>query len=525
MPSEMEPSLRRPIWEVQLGLQPGEPAGARLAAISQTLASLNFPADCLGSPRSAEPQDTARKKAENEPPRYGIDYFFGRYQGRPQSVQQNAIAAIYHGRQGVELWRIMKSVALRTSDQRVIIAHVRGDRKIDETALANAVNVQDRILTIADVSVFGVEYGTVNPFIDHPEINVSHIFDADLVGGPEYPNDDILFTSSGDPRFYVGFDIRCYLAAILKRTDETPIFPISKPEYPRIFARRRIQILGGDSGLDTFDFSKIILSVLRRKLEQRNAYFGDRSLPRIDARSDPRLAGSIDTALHELALRRYVNEIAAEFRGSVEQGLVGPIVSFSSMAMHGVAGMLLRETKWIEYIAPREAVLQILSGLKDLNVDIAHVVLLGLSSAYDNERSAFAGEILRTSMPMDDNVRRQLHEFVYDCKKEQASSRDFLNIVRKLLQRATRGNIQALGNKNVVIILGASELETFITMDSNSSPDFAFIRSNEPRLIAAEVVGAPNKIRLIFIRPSQAVAQAIAVRTLGLAERLPNADY
>jgi prolyl-tRNA editing enzyme YbaK/EbsC (Cys-tRNA(Pro) deacylase) len=516
-------------WQGQLELKPGDPAAAKLATISKMFAGSTLPVEDFppeqrdevlsGEQQSREPALGPRKAHEGTHFKYGIDYFFGKYQGKPQSVKQNAVAAIYQRRQGVELWRIMKSVALAIPNKKIIIAHVRGDRKIDEEALARVLEIEKTDLKRADVNLLGVEYGTVNPFIEQKVVSVSHIFDLDLIEGSDYPNDDIVFTSSGDPRFYVGFDVRRYLMAIPEPKRWISDITENQLETPRFIARRKVIVIGGDSGIDTFDFSKMILNGLRQTLEKSEAYYGDRSLAQIDAISDPGLGGSIDTALYGKQLRARVVKIVTQLQNISEQQKPPPIISFSSMAMHGVAGEMLRDMEGIEYIGPREALNKILAELKKLNVEIAHTALLGLSSAYDKERSAFAGEVLGSVLPVDENVMRQIQKFVHDCKTDRADPEEFYETIKKILQRAARGKIDTLINKNITIILGASELEIFVSGDDKTREMFAIIKSNNPASIATEIAKASDKIRLIFIRPGRAVAELIAQKTLGLEDR------
>ncbi len=507
-------TIEGPEWLRQLELTPDDSAAQKLASIENLLASLTLPQHREERALASDELDETRRVTHFK---YGIDYLFGKYRGKPQSVEQNAGAAFYQKKQGVEIWRIMKSVAFAAPTDRFVIVHVRGDRTIDETALAHLLGCGKADLMRGDVNSLGLEYGTVNPFVRRSVNPVLHIFDRDLIEGQDYPNDDIVLTSSGDPQFYVAFDVRRYLTATTDCAGEQVVFALTGKHVPswRIVARRRVIIIGGDSGVDTFDFSKLMLHTLRQKLEKDKAYFGDRSLARVDTRSDPALAGSIDTAVYGKQLRARVVEMAAELQKAAEQRGTSPIVTFSSMAMHGAAGEILRETRGIEYVGPQEALLQILSSLEATNVEIIHTALLGLSSAYDKELSAFAGDVLNRTLPADDNVKRQIEEFVHDCKTGKAQATKFYETVKKILQRATRGKIDTLRNRNVAIILGASELEMFANTDRSAPEDFSVIKSNDATVVAAQIAKtSADKIRLVLIRPIQAVAELIAQKTL-----------
>jgi len=541
-------AVQIPRWQKDLGLKPDDPAIPQLTAISKHFQGLQLPPFFQSRARLAaltpsrlltdreqaellqaqsSPTWALRESPENPDFRYGVNYFFGQNKGQPQSVPQNALAARFQEvERGVELWRIMKSVAFSTPDKKIVIAHVRGDCEVDMAMLASRVGVNETDLTRADVSTLGVEYGTVNPFIPASE-QVEHVFDRDLVDGKEYPCDDIVFTSPGDPRFYVGFDVKRYVRAISQMTATMATVGISKkiePEKQRVVARRPITILGGDSTGDTANFKKQVATSVTESLEKHDAYFGDRSLPIIDAKSDPAFAGSINTDLYGETLKDHVADVADELKNALAHEGPRPLVAFSSRAMDGVGGQMLRQVEGIEYIGSQEALAQILDALAKQNVGISRDILLGLPSAYDKERSAFAGSILDNALPVNVNVRRSIQEFVQDCKKEEGNPEKFYkNIVDTVLRQATKGQLDTLKNENIAVILGASELESFAgaledyaNTNEKIRATFAVIKSNDPTTIVAEVAKTPDKIRLILIQPGQAVADMIAQKTLGI---------
>ena len=529
---------RAPKWQEELGLKSGVPeddaAIASFQAISKIFSGLRLPAPGQkdeGSQRDRLSHWTHPKKPSGEPDpedgndfRYGIDYFFGKNSGKPESVFQNAKTAQFQGRKGVELWRIMKSVALLIPNIGLIIAHVRGDQQVDTEALAKIFGCNEWDITSANpeaLTALGVEHGTVNPFVQKRE-GLRHVFDRDLVEGAKYPGDDVVFTSSGDQRFYVGFDVRRYLEATSPETAggvnlKTRISKIESMSS-RVIARRPIVLLGGDSGIDTAGLSQTLMAAVTKKLEEHKAHFGDRSLPRITTESDPNLAGSIDTKLYGSAIREHMLNIVGKLQESSGKRAAKPLVTFNSMAMHGVAGDILRGIEGIEYIGPKEAVEEVLGELKKQGVEIAHTVLLGLSSVYDKERSAFAGEILEKAAPVDGNTKILLQTLVDEVKVGKPTPKNFDDIVRKVLGRVAQGRAEEkLLGQNIVIVLGASELESFADTAYKAPEQYVVIKSNDAAAIAAELASAPaDKIRLILIQPGKAVADMIAKKTLGL---------
>ncbi len=539
-----------PKWQTDLGLKPDDPAIPRLTAIDSFFRALHLPAlhqspqrlaalfpSALPTARErqeldahkASPTWALRDAPENDDFQYGPDYLIGPYKGRPQTIDQNTQNAYYQLKEaGVEPWRILKSVAFTTPDKGVVMIHLRGDRNVDEAALAQRLGVEK--LEMADAETlekFGVHHGTVNPLIAATP-QVRHIFDGDLVEGKDYPQDDRVFTSSGDERFYVGFDVRRYLKAT-RMTGSISVADVSQsPEQLRVFVRRPIKVIGGDSGKDTFNFSAFLLETITDRLKKAKAYFGDRSVSKVDTSSDPTLAGSIDTDKFGAELRVRVAEIARDLQKSAARDGTRPIVTFSSMAMHGIAGPILRTVEGIEYVGPQEALEDTLEKLTSRDIEMSLTVLLGLSSAYDKDRSAFAGPILEKTIPSDQNVGRLIQELVESCKKGEGKPEQFFDndkILDKMLRKGMKGKVQELRGKNVLVVLGASELEGFAAkleeyaaQDNEAGKMFAVIRSNDPETIASKVeeisAHAPGKIRLILMQPGQAVAELIARKTL-----------
>src|SRR3989344_2700859 len=366
----------KPKWYGQLNLKPGDPAIEKLEAIAKIFDNLKLSVAHLSLEKRRAIHEKDRGKLSglaDEPDfKYGIDYFFGKYQGKPLSVEQNAAAAQYQGRKGVEKWRILKSVAFAAPDKGVIIAHVRGDRVVDTATLASGTDLS--AANAETLKALGVEFGTVNPFIPVSDRPIQHVFDSDLVTGKDYPADDMVFTSSGDPRFYVGFDVQRYLRAVAKvEPNRSPlVHQISEKDTDspeRIIARRPITVIGGDSGNDTARFGQMVLSTVIRRLDEKKAFYGDRSAPHIDLKLDPRFASSIDTLLYGSELRAHVKQVADQLQKSTGPEKV-PIVTFASMAMHGIGGPILRRTKGIEYIGPQEALTQIRDELAKQDIEI-----------------------------------------------------------------------------------------------------------------------------------------------------------
>ncbi len=497
----------------QLGLEESDPVVERLAQIASHFDSLcltifDVPAEIRDEIYTETPVPPLLRFE------YGVHYFFGKNQGRPRSVRENAAAAIFEGEQGVELWRIMRSNALTAPGYPLVITHTRADRELDFTKLAQHLDVSESDLKRADVTKLGLEYGTVNPFTQ-TDIPIRHFFDRDLITGADYPYEDTVFSSSGDPRFYVGFDIRRYLKGIQRLPIQTITPDISKPEETRVIARRPIIVVGGDSGRDTAHFTEALMNSLITALGKN--YFGDRSFPEIYPISDPKLSGSIDTNLYGQSLKAHMPELMARAKALPRERRIPPIITFSSTAMHGGVGKLLEQEPGIDYIDPKQAVRSVLAELAEHQIEVAHTILLGLPSVYNSSTSAFEGHILEGSIAVNSETQEKVQQFIINCKSNTQDFNQFYQVIENLLreQGKLKGEMTTLLDKNVVVILAASELEGFISRYHSVAKPFTDIKSSKVTTIIDELnkVGS-GKIRLIYIFPGQTLIEKVVEKDL-----------
>jgi|SRR3989344_7139089 len=485
---------------------------------------------------------------------YGVDYLFGRNKGKPLDIDANAALAIYQGKQGVEKWRIMKSVAFKTLNKGVILVHTRGDREVDTAALASKLGLQENELVSLneeELMPYGVARGTVSPFVTAPDVH--HVFDQDLLEHKDSSDRNKVLTTAGDARFYVAFDIQRYLEA-LSAVDANRVpwnVTREKPnETQRLIANRRVIVIGGDSGIDTDEFSKSIKDAVIKLLGDQS--HGDRSGTKMTSESDPNLAGSIDTAVHGKELREIVKKISEKIQASLDPNKPKPLVTFRSFAMHGIAGDILRGIPGIEYVGPEEAVERKLSEMEEEGAQIDHTILLGLPSMYDEKTSAFTGRALNNTMKVNNNAQKLLQDFIADCKErkqkpadlfkgkkeegnEKVKDKGIFDIIFRQFGGGDKAKIEGLKGKNIAIILGASELERvaselarYAGMDQETKKLFRVV-IDEPnyetpaaRLVKTMPHDEPRdestepRINLTFIKPGEELAQLIAQKTLGL---------
>ncbi|OGE30934.1 hypothetical protein A2631_04615 [Candidatus Daviesbacteria bacterium RIFCSPHIGHO2_01_FULL_44_29] len=474
-----------------------------------------------------------------------IHYFFGQYQGESSSGKDNQKRAVYLRQEGVEPWRPIKSIAYTTPQEELVIAHLRQDRKVDVKKLALELGIDPEGLALANLEEFSLQYGTINPFIAEVEkvtaagssirVEPHHIFDMDLVQGADYPRDDFVLTSSGDPRMYVEFDIRSYLRSYYG-VDQPPTFLISQPgsEKRRIYRRSAIRILGGDNAKDPDELALKLKDRSRERLIEVGEYYGDRSDLAVISESIPFMARTIDTGEYGLLLQQQIAKKAAQHAGSNETWVV------SSTAGDGVLGDTLRGVEGIHYRGRRETTEKFLKGLTDYDIKVAQVVLLGLSSNYDPKTSAFAGRILDRAVPVSNETQKTMEGLIKDAKTTLPDIARYFQLVEVILRRHLRDKFddlvwgepeegrEALRKPTVVVVNGATELAKMVEewkKNRSKAPSlWAPVASADPEFIAKKFTEPyfettlSQRRRLILFSPGEALIDRVIEENLGLDE-------
>lgn len=460
--------------------------------------------------------------------RYRLDYFFGQYQGHPRGVKENASATHYHAEQGVELSKMLKSYALQTPDHPLILIHLPGDHQLDMAEVAKLLNVSQDSLDRADIARYGIEPGTVNPFLlvdPNTGRPIPQIFSNDFFQDAENVMNNRVFASSGDKAYYVMVDKRRLVEALRNANVPLTIADISKAEEGsiRVSADRAFAIVSGDDSISGDDLGSISKRAINRNFQINGVEPADRRMPPNRTFSYPELADSIEKKEYDRALRAQMLVIIDDLRQFAIRQNKPLLVAFSSMAMQSIAREMLADIEELEYVDPKPAlearVAQILEEF-----EVAGTMLVGLPSSYDEEISAFAGYILEQAMSIDEETKKQLESFVVEeCKRKaqlDIESNKFYNAIDKVLMGTVDNNREALKGKNFVVVLGASEFANFAMKFHKTNNHYYPIRTSGPEAIkvALEEVADDkynkDKTRLILVSPIEVLADEIAERTV-----------
>jgi prolyl-tRNA editing enzyme YbaK/EbsC (Cys-tRNA(Pro) deacylase) len=506
---------------------------ARLNAIHEAFAGLVLPMWAL-------PESEGRQVIANRSPHYypfvaiangkieaapdfvqGADYQFGIYHGHPSSIRENAAAAVYEGEQGAELWRMLKSVAFDAGDGRIVIAHMRGDRNVSEQLLVSRLGDSVQALRPADLSVLGTEYGVVNPFLTNanPDVQIEHMFDNDLVDGPDYPHDDVVLTSTGDRRVYCWFDIRKYIMAIHKVRAATFSHAITDmaPGKARRAVRRPIYVLGGDSSLDTLAFARQIQASVRDQLKAEGLLFGDRSIPDIRPISLSDMGGTVDVSSTPKMLRLVDDELSQSLPADPHGEQPTPVLAMASNMASGIVEAALAPQTRIEFVGVnrviRDHIRALTNSLNQAGTSADGILLFGLPGIYDAESSPFPSLLspdpvhIVPVLKISQGVRDKLGALVMKGKSGEADTAEFYQIVQ---QTAFHNGISARDadeSATLIVVLGATELETLMSGYHRSPKSFQLFSSDA---VDGEIRPSFGKFNVVLVKPQALVAKTVA---------------
>lgn len=448
--------------------------------------------------------------------RVGVDYFLGRYDGSPRSVKQNITSAIYHETKGVEPWRIMKSLVYKNPEGELAILHLRGDRKVDENFLK-----AHRLERVDDISSYGWEYGVVSPFVKKPEsVELKEYWDPDLINAETRRGDDVVFTSSGVPEYYLAFDVRKYLQARFKTSNPkefTEAFSLPDIEVPRKIAKRNIYIWTGDSTIDGLLLATGVADAVTAESVRDKVHFGDRG-PAYVVRGDPRLAATMNVKEHKAELEALAETIEEIF-DPARQGESPPVLLLSSIAANAAMGDILTTKEGYKYIGSKQVVESHLLALQEEGVTIDSEVLIALPSQYESGYSAFDGKILTESQQVDSDIKARIIACVNGAKAKGGNpvgaaevTVDFYRMIEEQLKKSEK-ELDQMKGKNFAIVVGVSDLVRLLQRHhAQQIPKiFSVFKSSDPAAVARDIRGAsPEKIRLILILSTDLLAKAAA---------------
>jgi len=493
---------------------------------------------------------------------YGNDYSFGindNSVGEVLKVEDNAERAIFQGERGVENWRTIKTIAYKlhhteqTRDplaeigevvDEVVFVHLRGDREVDTVALAKHLNLKERGLQLskADIEKYGLKRGTLSPLSEidsNLEVDARHIFDLDLIGGDDFPGDDLVLTSSGDPRFYLALDIRRYIELVkgINFDLESVSMPMEKKE--RAFVSRDVEVITGDP--PSSDLDVLIKKNVGAELTARKGNFGNRSLGKTKLISDSEAALSVDVVKNEIALRAFYADKLGNHAGHTGEPV---LVLTSSVASERIASEEAEKingdevVKKVEVVRRQEAIENYLKYLESQGMEIERTLLMGLPSVYDPKHSPFKQEFLGDKGVSDgfkgaiqDIIAKNIADHNSGRKEAKIDSLTVYKIIQEeLINIARDGNLDNLKGKTVAIVLGVSDIDSLLSahhsMPKAKQTGIMFLT---PRS-SSEMIGEwgavdknpdfDDKIRVVLISPNHALAKLTAEKSVKVTNKV-----
>jgi len=185
-----------------------------------------------------------------------------------------------------------------TGEEVFVMAHCRGHQSINPGALRSrlcARSAIDRIDNDEDLGLFGMEYGTVNPFTAPPALEgrLIHVFDTSLQGRWGIPG--TMMTNAGEPTWAVEFSCSSLIEALGSSAVVADIVEESTRGYdPRATTIGIITGNSPDAGMSLWRQMN-----LRIREQSGRAFRGDLSLPRVIIYSLPEMGLSMELEARE----------------------------------------------------------------------------------------------------------------------------------------------------------------------------------------------------------------------------------
>ena len=206
------------------------------------------------------------------------------------------------GSTGIPLHDELKSFLGRyvsqSGDEAFVMAHCRGHQSINAGALRTALGSRsaiERISNDQELGLFGMEYGTVNPFTVPRmlEDRFVHVFDTSLQSRWGIPG--TMMTNAGEATWAVEFDSDLLIHALGKKALVADIVEESTRGHdPRATSIGIITGNSPDAGMALWR-----LMNLRIREQSGRAFRGDLSLPRVVVYSLPEMGLSMELEARE----------------------------------------------------------------------------------------------------------------------------------------------------------------------------------------------------------------------------------
>jgi aspartate/glutamate racemase len=341
------------------------------------------------------------------------------------------------GHQGIPLWDELKSFLGEYNDargRRVFLAHCRGDRKLDEGKLHQALQFagQIRRLSIKMEDRLWAEYrvgfGTVNPFTDVPDVSdVVQLFDCELdhpVGVP-----GTVMTNAGDFTWAVEFDPAELVAKLSGAQWADIIQPETEAEDPTLWGARDPETIGiltgnpSDSGLE---LCGAVNRHVRRLL--RGNSLGDVSMPKVIISCTPEIGISMEMDCCEKPLRHAVLRGVDELCAAGAKILAHPAHTTHYFAPEIAARALEKGARFISMAD--------LTAARVVSMGIREIALLGTKYVTDFGepwsvyKGLFPGITVHTPSPAG---WKKIRDLGYAVQQEGLTSLSF-NWMRDLLR-------------------------------------------------------------------------------------------
>lgn len=331
------------------------------------------------------------------------------------------------GSVGIPLWDELKShvgaYEHESHGRRFVVAHCRGHQLRDDNKLNAFVGAMVEKVTADELrSVFGLEYGLINPFafVQHPL--VTQVFDESVLG--RYFPPHTMMTNLGDAEYGVEFDPRELVSAM----QAAHVGRIVADDHQRAPVEHSLGILTGNSPESGIALWQRINHKIRT--EPRLRFRGDTGFPRVVVQSIPEMGLSMELQVREAEVRETVLTGVDRLcsGGATVIGIACNTTQYFTPEVRRVCA-----DHGAQFISLVDETAAVLKGANVRTFD-----LLGIGAVSDLQRWSDFRRItpmFDIEIPSDRNISR-ITELAFEVKERKVSSRAVTSL-RNVINQCT----------------------------------------------------------------------------------------
>ncbi len=362
---------------------------------------------------------------------------------RAQSCKDAARKRNRLGQTGIPLFDELKSnfgyCVDKNGEINYVLLHCRGNQLIDEEKVRSVLSSQfhrldaDKIFTI-----FGLEYGTVNPIISIQDKTILQIFDETIL--KKYLPPYTMMTNAG----HFEWGIEFHPNELVNKLKNVRVADIIKDETKPKFKDHKIGILTGNPPESGMYLWRLINDHIKSELKSK--FLGDISYPNIIIESIPDMGISMELGLREEATWKVVENGVVRLcqAGATIIGIVCNITQYYQDRIKTIC-----KSYNATFIPMADALLECLEKSEETEFDF-----LGINYVSDFDQWS-AYKVLKKKYKINippDEVLNSIKDLAFLVKKENISGRG-INKLRDIINNHTTSDNIIIASTEMSLLL------------------------------------------------------------------------